>query len=103
VASRLIGAVIWRGKEFTAETGSLRNIISPFGLRTIAASVDEGPSLLDGRPAIVLDYSPTSKVACWVRDEIRQIAPGHYLGIVFVRGRRVPLRFSLRFPGPQPR
>jgi hypothetical protein len=38
-------------------------------------------------------------VASWVRDEIRQVSPGLYLGIVFLRGRRLPLRFALRFTG----
>jgi hypothetical protein len=30
-------------------------------------------------------------------DEIREIAPGVYLGLVYVRSRRVPVRFSLEF------
>jgi hypothetical protein len=29
---------------------------------------------------IVLDFSETSLVAQWIRDEIRQIGPGMYLG-----------------------
>jgi hypothetical protein len=95
--SAFIRALVWRGKEFTAG-GSLRNIMTPFGVRTIRASVYEAPSRLDGRPSIVLDYSSTSRVASWVRDEIRQIAPGLYLGIVYVRGWRLPLRFTLHFP-----
>jgi hypothetical protein len=54
-------------------------------------------SRLDGNPCIVLDYSKTSRVAGFVRDEIRQIAPGLYIGLVYVRSRRVPIRFSLEF------
>ena len=57
-------------------------------------------SRLDGRPCIVLDYSKTSRVAGWVRDEIREVAPRLYLGLVYVRSRRAPLRFSLRFDTP---
>ena len=34
------------------------------------------PSWLDSKECIVLDYSETSLVAHWIRDEIRQIAPG---------------------------
>jgi hypothetical protein len=44
----------------------------------------------------VLDYSKTSIVAHLVRDEIREIAPGVYLGLVFL-GRRHVLDFTLDF------
>ena len=43
---------------------------------------------------IVLDYSKTSRVAGSVRDEIREIAPGLYIGVVYGE-RRLPIRFSL--------
>jgi hypothetical protein len=59
--------------------------------------VREDSSWVDGRPCIVLDYSRTSFVASMVRDEIRELAPGVYLGVVFVRRRRLPLRFVLAF------
>lgn len=87
----------WRGKEFDTQGRSLRNLISPFALRAITADVYIGESRLDGRPCIVLDYSKTSRVAGWVRDEIREVEPGLYVGLVYVRSRRAPLRFSLEF------
>lgn len=87
----------WRGKEFDAQGRSLRNLISPFALRAITADVYIGESRLDGRPCIVLDYSKTSRVAGWVRDEIREVEPGLYVGLVYVRSRQAPLRFSLEF------
>lgn len=86
----------WSGKEFDAQGRSLRNLISPFSLRAITADVYIGESRLDGRPCIVLDYSKTSRVAGWVRDEIREVEPGLYVGLL-VRSRQVPLRFSLKF------
>jgi hypothetical protein len=99
----------WRGKVFDDNGGTLLNLIGPFGNRAINAEVYAGVSRLDGRPCIVLDYSKTSRVAGWVRDEIREVAPGVYLGVVFVRSRRAPLRFSLQFdsssngqPSPSP-
>jgi hypothetical protein len=42
-----------------------------------------GPSWLDGKDCIVLDYSETSLLAQWILDEIRQIEPGLYLGKVY--------------------
>ncbi len=93
----LVRLVAWRGKEFDAQGRSLRNLISPFALRAITADVYIGDSRLDGRPCIVLDYSKTSRVAGWVRDEIREVEPGLYVGLVYVRSRQAPLRFSLDF------
>lgn len=89
----------WRGKEFDRQGRTLRNLISPFGVRAIKADVYLDASRLDGRPCIVLDYSKTSRVAGWIRDEIREVAPGLYVGLVFVRSRRAPLHFALQFDG----
>jgi hypothetical protein len=93
----IVRLLAWRGKEFDASAHRLRNLISPFGVKAIAADVYVGESRLDGRPCVVLDYSKTSRLAGWVRDEIRQIAPGLYIGLVYVRSRRAPIRFSLEF------
>ena len=89
--------VAWRGKEFDGQGHTLRNIVSPFRVRAIKADVRPDTSRLDGRPCIVLDYSKTSRVAAWIRDEIREISPGLYLGLVYVRSRRAPLHFALQF------
>jgi hypothetical protein len=86
----------WKGKVFDREKGELRNKILPFGLKAVRASVYKEPSWFDGTEAIVLDYSKTSVVAQRVRDEIRQVAPGLYLGIVFW-GKDKILAFSLKF------
>jgi hypothetical protein len=93
----LVRLLAWRGKEFDPRSQSLRNLISPFGVRAITADVYVDSSRLDGRPCIVLDYSKTSWIGRWVRDEIRQIGPGLYVGLVYVRSHRAPLRFSLKF------
>jgi hypothetical protein len=45
----------------------------------------------------VLDYSRTSLVAKHIRDEIRQIDPGTYLGIVYWDKTRT-IHFALQFP-----
>ena len=87
----------WQGKVFDGPSHTLRNLISPFGFKAIAADVYVDASRLDGKPCIVLDYSKTSRVAGFVRDEIRQVGPGLYVGLVYVRSRRAPIRFSLAF------
>jgi hypothetical protein len=66
-------------------------------LRAIAARVYKAPSWIDEKECIVLDYSETSLVAHWIRDEIRLIAPGTYLGIVFWDRAKL-INFALQFP-----
>lgn len=89
--------VAWRGKVFDGRSADLLNIVSPFRVRAIRASVYADPSWIDGRECVVLDYSKTSRVAHWIRDEIREVAPGVYLGQVFWARSKV-LRFALEFP-----
>jgi hypothetical protein len=86
----------WQGKVFDAKAGLLRNLIGPFGIAAIVAKVYKGPSWFDNKECIVLDYSQTSIVAGWIRDEIRMIEPGFYLGQVFGEGKRI-FHFTLQF------
>jgi len=60
--------------------------------------VYKGKSWFDNKECIVLDYSKTSLLAKHIRDEIRQIGPGLYLGVVFWDQTRT-LNFALQFPG----
>jgi len=94
--AELISHFAWQGKTFDAEKGVLRNRILVLGLNAIIARVYKGPSWLDGKECIVLDYSDTSLVARWIRDEIRQIAPGVYLGKVYWDKKRL-IDFALEF------
>jgi hypothetical protein len=86
----------WQGKVFDAKKGVLKNRITPFGLNAIIAKVYKAPSWLDKKECIVLDYSETSLVAQWIRDEIRQIGPGFYLGKVYWSKKRL-IDFALKF------
>ncbi|MDO8476689.1 MAG: hypothetical protein Q7W02_10970 [Candidatus Rokubacteria bacterium] len=86
----------WQGKTFDAKKGALKNRLTSFGLNAIIAKVYKGPSWLDGKECIVLDYSETSLVAGWIRDEIRQIGPGLYLGKVY-GGKKRLIDFALKF------
>ena len=94
--AELINIFGWQGKVFDAKAGLLRNHILATGVKAIVARVYKGPSLLDGKECIVLDYSETSLLASHVRDEIRQIEPGFYLGKVYWDKRRL-IDFSLDF------
>jgi hypothetical protein len=86
----------WQGKNFDAAKGVLKNRISMFGINAILAKVYKGTSWLDSKECIVLDYSDTSVLAHWVRDEIRQIGPGFYLGKVYWKKDRL-IDFALTF------
>ena len=86
----------WQGKTFDAKNGVLRNRITHFGLNAIIAKVYKGPSWFDNKECIVLDYSDTSLVARWIRDEIRLIEPGLYLGRVYW-GKKPLIHFALEF------
>jgi hypothetical protein len=76
------------------QSGVLRNKTTPFGAKLIAAKVYRGKSWLDDKDTIVIDYSETSTVAKAIRDEIREIEPGVYLGKVWL-GRKRVLDFAL--------
>ncbi|HEY1428868.1 MAG TPA: hypothetical protein VGF18_04805 [Candidatus Tumulicola sp.] len=94
--AQCINTFAWQGKIFNAERGTLVNRISRFGIEAILADVYVGTSWFDQKPCIVLDYSKTSTFAHWIRDEIRQIAPNTYLGIVYWAKQRL-IHFSLEF------
>jgi hypothetical protein len=87
----------WQGKIFDPAKGTLRNKILPFGLNAIIAKVYKGASWMDGKECIVLDYSETSLVAHWIRDEIREVARRIYLGKVYLGKKRL-IDFALEFP-----
>ena len=91
-------ALVWRGKVVDAGAGRLKNLMTPLGVPAIAAQVYEDASWYDGDRCVVLDYSKTSWVARRIRDEIREVSPGVFLGLVFV-GHRLVLYFALEFAG----
>ena len=94
--AQAISFFTWQGKSFDGPHGVLRNRITVLGLNAIVAEVYKGESWFDQKECIVLDYSKTSTVAGWIRDEIRQLEPGTYLGKVY--GDKKPLiHFALEF------
>ncbi|MEV6118184.1 hypothetical protein AB0L59_38380 [Streptomyces sp. NPDC052109] len=92
----LVRMTLWRGKVFDPQ-GYLSNRMTAFDVLAIVAQVYTGPSLLDEQDCIVIDYSKISLVARGVRDEIREVEPGLFLGVVWLFGARVGW-FTLRVP-----
>ncbi len=80
--------LIWQGKNIDPVNGVATNRF--FGLPVVRGELYEGPSWLDGAPALILDYSRTSKVYARNRDEIRQVAPGLFLGLMYARATPQP-------------
>lgn len=94
--AQIVNFFAWQGKEFDDDGGYLRNQILPFGMKAIVAKVYKDASWIDGGECIVLDYSETSMLAQWIRDEIRQIDDNIYLGKVFWEKTRM-IDFVLEF------
>jgi hypothetical protein len=95
--ARFVHLFHWKGKVFDRAKGELKNKILPMGHKAIVAKVYKDKSWLDQKECIVLDYSKTSLIAHWIRDEIREVAPGIYLGIVYW-GKKKLIHFALKFP-----
>ena len=93
--ARLIHLLVWQGKETEASGRSLNNLIGPLRMRSIRALLSHDRSWVDGEKCVLIDYSTTSIVARMVRDEVRLVAPGLYLGVVWLWKRRVGW-FTLR-------
>lgn len=95
--AQFVNHFAWQGKVFDPAKGVLRNRILPFGLNAIIAKVYKAPSWMDEKECIVLDYSETSLLAHWIRDEIREVGPRTYLGKVYWGKKRL-IDFALVFP-----
>lgn len=107
--SRIIASfariLAWQGKVFdlfppNKENGILINKITPFSLTFIVAKVYIDKSWMDDKDTIVIDYSTTSFLAKKIRDEIREVEPGVYLGKVWWGKTRI-LDFALSYKGAQ--
>lgn len=72
----------WKGKHFDACSGTVINQWAAG--KAVRARICHGQSRIDGKPAIILDYSKSWPSWRGVRDELREVAPGLYLGAMFV-------------------
>jgi hypothetical protein len=96
IIASTIELIVWQGKVFNRDRGILVNKVTPFGLELVEARVYRGKSWLCEGESIILDYSRTSFIAQQIRDEIREVAPGIYLGNTYWGQERV-LNFTLEF------
>ena len=88
--------LFWQGKVFDPKAKGLLNKVGPFSARAIPAAVYVDKSWLDGKPAVIIDYSNSWKAARMIRDEIRLVQPGVYLGKVWIK-RSESIFFVLQF------
>lgn len=88
VARSKAARAVWQGKVFRPEDSTAVNRF--FGVRMIEGNVYAGASWLDGGPSMILDYQGTSRLYGNYRDEIRQVAPGLYLGLMYARTEPAP-------------
>jgi len=94
----------WRGKTFDHGGNSGQNLV--LGRRVFRFQAEEGPSQIDGRPALVLTYDAPAHENPWparaVRDELRAVGPGVAIGPVITSAGGAPfplLWFGLEAQG----
>jgi hypothetical protein len=75
--------LVWRGKMAQPDGYFTNRWIG--NVDRIDSHYVIGPSWIDGRPAVVMEYAPGTALFWNMHDELREIAPGLYLGPVFER------------------
>ena len=80
VANSRATRLVWQGKIFRDDGTMINRIFG--GAKAIPAAVYQGESLIDGQPSLIFDYSG-SKLWPDVRDEVREVEPGLYLGVMY--------------------
>jgi hypothetical protein len=91
----------WEGKSFKSETSDLGTGINRINLfrrmRWFPFKTRFDASFLDGQPSFLLDYSGPDNppMIRSIVDEVREVAPGLYLGpaALLVRGKPRPILF----------
>lgn len=75
---------LWNGKTARASDGYFINRWT-FRSDWISSHYSIGPSWIDGKPAVIMEYPPKTPLFWNMHDELREVAPGLYLGPVFER------------------
>lgn len=93
----------WAGKSFAAEDAAhgrgVNRVRLGDGKRWFPFATKVEPSAIDGRPCIFLDYdqAPNPRPIRMIRDELREVAPGLFLGPAMLDDGRRPPRLALWF------
>ncbi|GAB4181702.1 MAG: hypothetical protein Fur006_16990 [Coleofasciculaceae cyanobacterium] len=95
VFAPIIHLIAWQGKIFHPEQNLMINRATPFRIELLKAQIYKGNSLLGDGEAIIVDYSKTS-IFTPAKDEIREVAPGIYLGHALWGKMRLTM-FALEF------
>jgi hypothetical protein len=74
---------LWKGKSAEEDGHFVNRWLG--GIRAIDSQYVVGPSWVDGKPSVIMEYSPGTKFFANTHDELREIAPGLYLGPVYDR------------------
>lgn len=82
-ARRKAGKLVWQGKRIAPDGTSIKNRF--FGLPGVPGRLGTGTSWVDSRPSIIIDYKETSWIYRKYRDEIREVSPGLFLGVMHDR------------------
>lgn len=75
--------IAWKGKNAQPDGTFVNRWVG--GIEKIGSRYEIAPSWIDGKPAIVVEYPSDTKLLWNMRDEVRQVAPGLYMGPIFDR------------------
>jgi len=92
---------IWKGKIFSSQKSetvadSVINRVSPFNIKAVKGRVYLSSSWIDGKPTIVIEYNKSGFPFNKVRDEVREMEPGVYVGKMWFYKTQV-LHFTLTY------
>ena len=79
IASR---QAVWKGKVFYPDGTAINQWA---GFKAIKGHLALSPSWLDGKPCLVLEYEQGTPVFGNTRDELREVAPGVWLGRYYAK------------------
>lgn len=80
----VVTALFWKGENFITDgsRGWQASMTTPMGIPAFPAAVYPGTAYFDGKPANIFDYSDGP--LAWVRDEMREVQPGLWIGYAYV-------------------
>ena len=75
-----VNTLIWKGKSFYPEEKRIANIMTPLGIEMLEGELRLEDGNIDGLQSIIVDYGKPFGREKSAGDEIREVAPGLYLG-----------------------
>jgi hypothetical protein len=73
----------WKGKVAEPDGHFVNRWIG--GIQAIESQYVIGASWVDGKPAVIMEYAPGTRLFANTHDELREVAPGLYLGPLYDR------------------